>query len=204
MTLGRFRISLEGLGLAVLALALVLSVQRCAGIREGKQAERLAHLERNAHKATLAGLRQKARVDSVMRATDLERKRVVNLVADNRRLAARLDATLAANDSLLGADSVDVPSLRLALARTTEVARLYRDSTDVLLGSIADFIKAHEVERKAWLAERESAALELSAERRISQHLRKQASCRVLGVPCLTRVQSGMVGGGIILLLTLL
>ncbi len=102
-------------------------------------------------------------------------------------------------------DTLYVERLRTALQRTTEVARLYRDSTDVLLGGIDRLLAAHEVERKAWLAERDSAALELSAERRISEHLRKQARCRVLGVPCLTRVQSGMVGAGsILLLLTLL
>jgi hypothetical protein len=199
ISVGRFRISLEGLGLAVLALALVLSVQRCAGIQEGKQAERLAQLERNAHKATLAGLRQKARVDSVMRATDAERKRVVNLVAANRNLSARLDATLAANDALLS-DSSRIAingrerELFVALQHTTEVARLYRDSTDVLLGGIDRLLAAHETEREAWLAERAAAALELSAERRVSEHLRKQARCRVLGVPCVSRVNA-YVGG---------
>jgi len=203
--LGRFHVSLEGIGLAVLALALVLSVQRCAGMQEGKQAERLAQLERNAHKATLAGIRSRAVTDSVTKVTDSVTRQVTSQVAANRRLAARLDATLATNDSLLGADGVDVPTLRSALARTTEVARLYRDSTDVLLGGIDRLLAAHEFERKAWLLERDSSAQALAAERRVSEHLRKQARCRVLGVPCLTRVQSGMVGAGsILLLLTLL
>ncbi len=204
--LGRFRISLEGLGLAVLALALVLSVQRCAGIQEGKQAERLAQLERNAYKSSLASIAARRTTDSVMRATDLERKRVTTLVAANRKLSAQLGAVLDANDSLLRLppDSTDVLLLRLQLAKTTEVARLFRDSTEVLLAAVLSSLSAQEAERQAWLAERAENAKLIAAERQVSAHLRKQARCRVLGVPCPSRVQSAMVGAaGVLLLLAI-
>jgi hypothetical protein len=193
---GRFRISLEGLGLAVLALALVLSVTRCNAMRDGLDAERLAQLEGNAYKSSLANIAARRTTDSVLRATDVERKRVVNLVAANRKLSAQLGAVLDANDSLLRLppDSTDVLLLRLQLAKTTEVARLFRDSTDVLITQVVTMLSAHEAERQAWLAERAMSDLTLSAERRISQHLRKQARCRVLGVPCVKR-STAYLGG---------
>jgi len=202
--LGRFRISLEGLGLAVLALALVLSVTRCNAVRDGRDAERLAQLERNAYKSSLANLAARRTADSAMRATDLERKRLTNRIASNRKVEARLLETLAANDSLLriSVDSVDVPTLRLQLQRTTEVARLFRDSTEVLLAAVLSSLSAQEAERQAWLAERAENAKLIAAERQVSEHLRKQARCRILGASCPTRIQSAMVGAvGVLLLL---
>jgi hypothetical protein len=202
--LGRFRISLEGLGLAVLALALVLSVTRCNAVRDGRDAERLAQLERNAYKSSLANLAARRTADSAMRATDLERKRLTNRIASNRKVEARLLETLAANDSLLriSVDSVDVPTLRLQLQRTTEVARLFRDSTEVLLAAVLSSLSAQEAERQAWLAERAENAKLIAAERQVSAHLRKQARCRILGASCPTRIQSAMVGAvGVLLLL---
>ena len=204
---GRFRISLEGLALGVLTLALVLGGVRCAGVRDGRDAERLAQLERNAYKSSLANIAARRTTDSVMRATDLERKRVTTLVAANRKLSAQLGAVLDANDSLLRLppDSTDVLLLRLQLAKTTEVARLFRDSTEVLLAAVLSSLSAQEAERQAWIAERAENAKLIAAERQVSEHLRKQARCRVLGASCPTRIQSAMVGAGsILLLLTLL
>jgi hypothetical protein len=204
--LGRFRISLEGLGLAVLGLALVLSVGRCNAMRDGRDAERLAQLERNAYKSSLSAIHARAVTDSVTKVTDSVTREMTNQVAANRRLSARLSATLAVNDSILSLppDSVGEGVALDQLARTSEVARLYRDSTEVILTAIADLVSAYEAERQAWLAEREYNAKAIALERQVSEHLRKQARCRVLGVPCPTRVQSGMVGAGIVLLLTLL
>jgi hypothetical protein len=198
--MGRWRISLEGLGLAVLALALVLSVSRCNAMRDGRDAERLAQLERNAYKSSLANLATRRTADSVARENIVAAQRLARSVANTRKISAQLGAVLAANDSLLSAyalnpaDDDSTYKLKLQLQRTTEVARLHRDSTDVLLGSIADYTKAVEAERKAWLAERESAAQALAAERKISEHLRKQARCRVLGVPCVSRVNAYLGG----------
>jgi type IV secretory pathway VirJ component len=210
--LGRFRISLEGLGLAVLALALVLSVQRCAGIQEGKQAERLAQLERNAHKASLSSIRSRAVTDSVTRASDAEKRRLARVAANVRKANDSLRSALDSAEAVL-AEMPDsavyvhpyVQRLHASLSIVTERARTLHDSTDVLLGGIDRLLAAQEAERQAWLAERAENAKLIAAERQVSEHLRKQARCRVLGVPCLTRVQSGMVGAGsILLLLTLL
>jgi hypothetical protein len=201
--LGRFRISLEGLGLAVLALALVLSVTRCAGIQEGKQAERLAQLERNAYKSSLANIAARRTTDSLARENIVAAQRLARQVANSRKIAAQLGAVLDANDSLLRLppDSSDVLTLRLQLQRTTEVARLFMDSTEVLLAAVLSSLSAQEAERQAWLAERAKAAEAIALERQVSEHLRKQARCRILGASCPTRVQSGMVGGGLVLLL---
>jgi hypothetical protein len=84
--------------------------------------------------------------------------------------------------------------LRLQLARTTEVARLFRDSTQTLISTVLFSISAHEAERQAWLAERAENAKLIAAERQVSEHLRKQARCRVLGVPCVSRVNSYLGG----------
>jgi hypothetical protein len=204
--LGRFRISLEGLGLAVLALALVLSVTRCKAVRDGRAAERLAALEANAYKASMAGIRSRAVTDSVIRTVDSVTRIMTNRIASNRKAEARLLETLAANDSLLADSSRSAiegraTELFVALQRTTEVARLFRDSTEVLLSTVLFSISAHEAERQAWLAERAENAKLIAAERQVSTHLRKQARCRMLGASCPTRIQSAMVGAGSILLL---
>jgi hypothetical protein len=202
--LGRFRISLEGLALGVLTLALVLGAVRCSGTRNGRDAERLAVLEANAYKASLAGIRSRAVTDSVTKVTDSVTREVTNRIAANRQVEARLLETLAANDSLLRLppDSTDVLLLRLQLARTTEVARLFRDSTQTLISTVLFSISAHEAERQAWLAERAKAAEAIALERQVSERLRKQARCRILGASCPTRVQSAMVGAvGVLLLL---
>jgi hypothetical protein len=204
--MGRFRISLEGLGLAVLALALVLSVTRCNAVRDGRDAERLAALESNAYKASMAGIRSRAVTDSVTKVTDSVTREVTNRIASNRKVEARLLETLAANDSLLADSSRSAiegraTELFVALQRTTEVARLYRDSTETLITGVAILLSAQEAERQAWLAERAKAAEAIALERQVSEHLRKQARCRILGASCPTRVQSGMVGAGSILLL---
>jgi hypothetical protein len=200
---GGFRISLKGLALGVLTLALLLGAVRCSGTQNGRADVHLASLQANAHKASLAGIRSRAVTDSVIRKVDSVTREVTNRIAANRKLAARLDATLAVNDSILSLppDSTDVLLLRLQLARTTEVARLFRDSTQTLISTVLFSISAHEVERQAWLAERAKAAEALALERQVSEHLRKQARCKVLGASCPTRVQSGMVGGGLVLLL---
>jgi hypothetical protein len=209
--LGRFRISLEGLGLALLTLALFVSVARCDGRQEGRDAERLAQLERNAYKSSLANIAARRATDSVVAANRIAERSLIARVAANRKVEARLSATLAANDSLLSAhrlnpaDDDSVYALKTALARTSEVALLFRDSTEVILTQVADLLSANEAERRAWLAERESNTNLVAEKDKIIEHLRKQARCRVFGVPCLTRVQSGMVGAGsILLLLTLL
>jgi hypothetical protein len=204
--MGRFRISLEGLGLAVLALALVLSVTRCNAVRDGRDAERLAALEANAYKASMAGIRSRAVTDSVTKVTDSVTRIMTNRIASNRKVEARLLETLAANDSLLADSSRSAiegraTELFVALQRTTEVARLFRDSTETLITGVAILLSAHEAERQAWLAERAKAAEAIALERQVSEHLRKQARCRILGASCPTRVQSGMVGAGSILLL---
>jgi len=194
--LGRFRISLEGLGLAVLGLALVLSGGRCNAMRDGRDAERLAQLERNAYKSSLSAIHARAVTDSVTKVTDSVTREMTNQVASNRKLAARLSATLAVNDSILSLppDSVGEGVALDQLARTSEVARLYRDSTEVILTAIADLVSAHDAERQAWLAERATAAEAIALERKVSEHLRKQARCRVLGVPCVSRVNSYLGG----------
>lgn len=205
--LGRFRISLEGLGLAVLALALVLSVTRCNAVRDGRNAERLAALESNAYKASMAGIRSRAVTDSVTKVTDSVTRIMTNRIASNRKVEARLLETLAANDSLLADSSRSAiegraTELFVALQRTTEVARLFRDSTETLITGVAILLSAHEAERQAWLAERAKAAEAIALERQVSEHLRKQARCRILGASCPTRIQSAMVGAvGVLLLL---
>ena len=200
---GRFRISLEGLALGVLTLALLLGAVRCSRPANGREAERLAQLESNAYKSSLANIAARRTADSALRKVDSVTREMTNRIASNRQVEARLSATLAANDSLLRLppDSTDVLLLRLQLARTTEVARLFRDSTQTLISTVLFSISAHEVERQAWLAERAKAAEALALERQVSEHLRKQARCKVLGASCPTRVQSGMVGGGLVLLL---
>ena len=122
------------------------------------------------------------------------------------KLGRRLDGVLAANDSLLDVpvDSSDVVTLRLALQRTTEVARLFRDSTETLIAGVAVLLSAHEAERQAWLAEREANTKLVAAKDSVISALRESGqACRVLFLPCPSRVQSVGIGAGIVLLLIL-
>jgi hypothetical protein len=170
------------------ATLLLLGVVRCAAEREGRSQAALAVLEANAHKASLAGIRSRAVTDSVIAVADNVTREMTNQVASNRKLAARLDATLAVNDSILSLppDSVAEGVARSQLARTTEVARLYRDSTELLLGSVERLLASQSVERSAWLAERESNANALQAKDAVIRALERR-ECRVLGMRCPSR-----------------
>jgi len=170
------------------ATLLLVGVVRCAAEREGVAEAKLAQDYANAHKATLAGIRSRAVADSVTNIVNLVTRRVTNQVASNRKLAARLDATLAVNDSILSLppDSVAEGVARSQLARTTEVARLYRDSTELLLGSVERLLASQSVERSAWLAERESNANALQAKDAVIRALERR-ECRVLGMRCPSR-----------------
>jgi hypothetical protein len=198
ITWGRWRISVVALALAMLVVGWL--------VWPAPPDTRLQNLEANAYKAALSAIHARAVTDSVTKVTESVTREMTNRIAANRQVEARLSATLAANDSLLRLppDSTDVLLLRLQLARTTEVARLFRDSTQTLISTVLFSISAHEAERQAWLAERATAAEAIALERQVSEHLRKQARCKFLGASCPTRVQSGMVGAGIVLLLTLL
>lgn len=177
--LGRFQVSVEGLLALGLLVALTLGGVRCAAYRQGGDDARLAQLEANAHKVAKAGLVTRRTVDSVTR-------KMTNRIAANRKVEVRLSARLAANDSLLAdsafIDNPDIEKLsiiRAALAQTTEVARVYRDSTNVLLASIPVLIAAHDAEREAntkLVAAKDSVISALTAR-----------ECRVLGMRCPSR-----------------
>jgi hypothetical protein len=202
--LGRWQVSIEGLLALGLLVALSLGGIRCSAYRQGGDDARLAVLEQNAHKASLAGIRSRAVTDSVTKVADSVTREVTNRIASNRKVEARLLETLAANDSLLRLppDSTDVLLLRLQLARTTEVARLFRDSTEVLLSTVLFSISAHDAERSAWLAEREAATAHIAAQAAVIAAL-KDRECRVLWrIPCPSRTQT-FVGGVVVGVLTL-
>lgn len=188
MRLGRFQVSAEGLLALGLLVALSLGGVRCAAYRQGGDDARLATLEANAHKSSLAGIQARRATDSVISAGAVIRQRVISLSADNRRLSAQLGAVLDANDSILRLppDSTDVLLLRLQFAKTTEVARLFRDSTDVLLGSVERLLASQSEERQAWMAEREANTKLVAAKDSVIAAL-KARECRVLGMRCPSR-----------------
>jgi hypothetical protein len=205
--LGRWQVSIEGLLALGLLVALSLGGIRCSAYRQGGDDARLAVLEQNAHKASLAGIRSRAVTDSVIRKVDSVTREVTNRIASNRKVEARLLETLAANDSLLADSSRSAiegraTELFVALQRTTEVARLFRDSTEVLLTGVAILVSAHEAERSAWLAERESNTNLLAAKNNLIAALEAR-ECRVLWrIPCPSRTQT-FVGGVVVGVLTL-
>jgi molybdopterin converting factor small subunit len=200
--LGRFHVSLEGLLALGLLVALSLGGIRCSAYRQGVAEAKLAQDYANAHKATLAGIRSRAVTDSVTKVTDSVTRRMTTQVAANRRLSARLDATLAANDSILSLppDSVGEGVLRDQLVRTTEVARLYRDSTEMLLGSVERLLASQSEERSAWLAERAANDATIAAQRAVIRALERR-ECRVLGVRCPSRRTVFLGGAAATLLL---
>jgi hypothetical protein len=197
--------SLEGWLVFLFVGVVILGVTTCNARRDGRRAERVAHLSDNAYKASLAGIAARRSTDSVISAGAVIRQRVISLSADNRRLSAQLGAVLDANDSILRLppDSSDVVALRAALQRTTEVARLYRDSADVLLGSVERMLASQSAERQAWLAEREANTKLLAAKDSVISALRESEQCRILFIRCPSRVQSVGIGAGIVLLLLL-
>ena len=201
--------SLEGALILVCAVVVLLGVTRCNAVRDGRRAERVAHLEENAYKASLAGIAARRSTDSLARENVVAAQRLARQVANSRKIAGRLDSLLAQNDAILAdtsrtTDDSRETELFVALQRTNEVARLFRDSTDVLLTGVEVLLSAHEAERQAWLAERAANAAESIAKDALIAALREsEQACRILFLPCPSRVQSVGIGAGIVLLLLL-
>jgi hypothetical protein len=190
--------------LGIVILGLLAGGVRCSGTQNGRADAQLASLQANAHKASLAGIRSRRVTDSVIRKVDSVTREMTNRIAANRKVESRLSATLAENDSILSLppDSVGEGVLRDQLAKTSEVARVFRDSTQVLLSTVLFSISAHEAERSAWLAERESNTTLLAAKDNLISALQAR-ECRVLWrIPCPTRKQS-VVAGFVVGVLTL-
>jgi hypothetical protein len=189
------RISVEGL--AVLGVAVVLLATRCG------PDPRIAELEQQVEALQAVAERAQLVTDSVTAASNAERIRVSTIAATARRVNYRLRYALDSAEAVLGEvppeTSVYIQRLRASLANVTEQARQLSDSTDVLLGGIADLITAQDAERQAWLAERAATASVVAAQHRVIE----QSRCSVLTMPCPTRVQSAIVGAGILLLLIL-
>jgi len=203
--LGRWQVSLEGLLALGLLVALSLGGIRCSAYRQGVAEAKLAQDYANAHKATLAGIRSRAVTDSVTKVTDSVTRIMTNRIASNRKVEARLLETLAANDSLLADSSRSAiegraTELFVALQRTTEVARLYRDSTEMLLGSVERLLASQSEERSAWLAERAANDATIAAQRAVIRALERR-ECRVLGVRCPSRRTVFLGGAAATLLL---
>lgn len=199
--------SIEGALILVGCVVLLLGVQNCHAARDGFRRARIAQLEAQGYAAARASLRARRTTDSLTRRTlEIERKVIVQ-ASRLTTLGRQLDAVLAVNDSILSLppDSAGEGVLRYQLAKTSEVARLYRDSTDVLLGSIDAHFAAVAIERQGWLAEREAHVKELAAKDRLIATLREsEQACRIAFFPCPNRVQSVAIGAGSILLLLLL
>jgi hypothetical protein len=199
--------SIEGALILVGCVVLLLGVQNCHAARDGFRRARIAQLEAQGYAAARASIRARRTTDSLTRRTlEIERKVIVQ-ASRLTTLGWQLDAVLAVNDSILSLppDSAGEGVLRYQLAKTSEVARLYRDSTDVLLGSIDAHFAAVAIERQGWLAEREAHIKELAAKDRLIATLRESEQvCRIAFLPCPNRVQSVAIGAGSILLLLLL
>ena len=199
--------SIEGALILVGCVVLLLGVQNCHAARDGFRRARIAQLEAQGYAAARASIRARRTTDSLTRRTlEIERKVIVQ-ASRLTTLGRQLDAVLAVNDSILSfpPDSAGEGVLRYQLAKTSEVARLYRDSTDVLLGSIDAHFAAVAIERQGWLAEREAHVKELAAKDRLIATLRVSVqACRIAFLPCPNRVQSVAIGAGSILLLLLL
>ena len=190
--------SLEGALILVCAVVVLLGVTRCNAVREGARAERVAHLEENAYKSSLAGIAARRSTDSLARENVVAAQRLARQAANSRKIAGRLDSLLAQNDAILAdtsrtTDDSREAELFVALQRTNEVARLFRDSTDVLLTGVEVLLSAHEAERQAWLAERAANAAESIAKDALIAAL-KARECRVLFLPCPTRKQAAALG----------
>ena len=193
---GRRRISFEGL--AVLGVAAVLLATRCG------PDPRIAELEQQVE--TLQAVAERARfvTDSVTAATDSVTRRVTIVSRGTRRVNDALRVAVAGADSVMQdsiafSDTLYVLRLRASLANVTEQARALSDSTDVLLGSVERLLASQSAERQAWLAERAATASVVAAQQRVIE----QSRCRVMSVPCPTRVQSAIVGAAGMLLLIL-
>ncbi len=161
-------------------------------------------VERNAYTASLALIRQRRVTDSVVGQSQA-------VLAANRNLRARV-AALGGDlrDALDSADAVRDSAnynITLYVERLEAVAaqaRVYVDSTDVLLAHLAQLDTAITRERQAWLAEREAATAKIRADSLVILDLRKRATCRIVGpVPCPSR-RAAFLAGAIVPLILLL
>ena len=203
--------SLEGALLLLSVGIVILGVTTCNARRDGRREEQVRALESGIRTAKREASFARAQADSVMGIAQRAEAQIKSQVASNRKLSQRLSETLAANDSLLSAyrlnpdDSSATYTLSVALQRTTEVARLYRDSTEMLHNSVDVMIAAHVSERQAWLAERERNTILAATQDSVISALRgSKQVCRIVFVPCPSRVQSVAIGAGGMLLLLLL
>lgn len=160
-------------------------------------------LAANSHQASLAGIRARRTSDSLARAALEIERMVIHQAATIRRLGARVDTLLAANDALL-ADTAAVPAdtLRMRLAATTAAFRDYRARTDGALASVDSLLGAHLAERAAVHAERAAHAAERAALAAERDHWKRRATCTLGPVRCPTRTATAV--GTLLLTLLLL
>jgi hypothetical protein len=203
--------SLEGWLVFLFVGVVILGVTTCNARRDGARSERIRQAEAVGYRAAKASLARRHITDSAVSASRIAERSLIASVSANRKVEARLSATLASNDSLLSAYALTAGAndtaytLYVALQRTTEVARLFRDSTEVVLRSVADLLSAHEAERQAWMAEREANTKLLAAKDSVISALREsEQGCRILFLPCPSRVQAVLIGGAGTLALLLL
>jgi hypothetical protein len=196
--------SLEGWLVFLFVGVVILGVTTCNARRDGRREAHLEVLRENEHKAVLAGIRSRHQADSAValsiRQADIVKQQGRRLT----KMGRALDSVLAENGAILADSFADVPTLRAQLQRTTEVVRLYRDSADVLLGSVERMLASQSEEREAWMAERERNTILVATKDSVISALREsEQGCRILFARCPSRIQSVGIGAGIVLLLLL-
>ena len=197
MRLGRFQVSVEGLLALGLLVALTLGGVRCAAYRQGGDDARLAQLEANAHKASLANVRARRATDSV---TALSSRQADIVKQQSSRLTMQGDSlrsVLAQNEAIIADSFATVPDLRDALRESNTMFRAYLDSTIVLQEAVSDLVEAQQVAEWAWMAEREQNTILADAQNNLIAALRAANRCSVLRIPCPTRKQA-FVGGFVV------
>jgi hypothetical protein len=198
LTLGRYRIAIEVVVLALIVTAGAVWVARWTGQRIERREAIVREAKAEAQRALVSRDSAIAVTDSVTRKADSLASRVDVLTSRLTNERKRLTAVLDSATGVLADSAATVPELRLALAQTIESARAFSMSAATYQDSITVLLAVHQSERSAWLAERAESDRVIAAQRAVIAGLESR-ECKVLWVRCPSRTGSA-IGGAVVAL----
>lgn len=196
--------TVEVVALCLVTALVTSAVAQGVARRQGRMAAELAAKDSVAHRVALAAMDARRTADAELarlRARADTVRRVGRRVEGNRRdVGAALDSARA----ILADTATELATVRATLRTLADRAEVLTVSVATYQAAVDSVLAAQDSSAAAWMRERGAARDALDAMTASRNAWRDRAQCRVMGLPCLSRVKSFGAGATAALLLVLL